>query len=423
MKKKGFTLIELLGVILILGLIAIISVPPVLKEIKKSKNELSESTKTLIIDAAKDYYEDHINEIEREEGKVYCVNLSTLTSQNYLSGKLKTENLENLDENLKVKLAYYNEKVNYDVVKECISSEAYITFDYLASATNKEQSYRIVQSGYYKLEVWGAQGGSYNSSIIGGYGGYSTGVIYLNSGNTLFINVGESGHLCSSTGQDSSYNGGGGCNGSSDGYHYARGGGGATHIALSSGTLASFDTNSDGTGSVAEIKDIVIVAGGGGGSYYHGNGIYGSGGSGGGYIGCTGTNNEAARTPATGGTQTTGGIGAKNGSFGLGAKSNNGGGGGFYGGGATNGGYSAAYQISGAGGGSGYIGNTQLTDAVMYCYNCEESPATATKTINTIGEDDSLDNYHCSNGYNSTPTSKCAKAGNGYAKITFLKEL
>ena len=78
-----------------------------------------------------------------------------------------------------------------------------------------------------------------------------------------------------------------------------------------------------------------------------------------------------------------------------------GGGGGFYGGGH-------AYNDKGYGG-SGYIGNTLLTNKSMYCYNCTESSDTATKTISTT----------CSN---ETPTENCAKKSNGYVRITYIGE-
>ena len=62
-----------------------------------------------------------------------------------------------------------------------------------------------------------------------------------------------------------------------------------------------------------------------------------------------------------------------------------------------------------AGGGSSYIGNTLLTDQVMYCYNCEESAEESTKTVSTIDvSEEAISNY--------------AKMGNGYAKITYLGE-
>ena len=44
----------------------------------------------------------------------------------------------------------------------------------------------------------------------------------------------------------------------------------------------------------------------------------------------------------------------------------------------------------------------------MYCYECEESNILSTKTISTT----------CSS---EEPIEKCAKFGNGYAKITFIE--
>lgn len=76
-----------------------------------------------------------------------------------------------------------------------------------------------------------------------------------------------------------------------------------------------------------------------------------------------------------------------------------GGGGGLYGG-------STGFGHSG-GGGSGYIGNSLLTNKAMYCYNCEESSEESTKTISTTCAEE-------------TPTSNCAKIGNGYARITYI---
>ena len=39
--------------------------------------------------------------------------------------------------------------------------------------TGEEQTFTTPANGYYKLEVWGAQGGTYNTTYKGGYGGYA----------------------------------------------------------------------------------------------------------------------------------------------------------------------------------------------------------------------------------------------------------
>ena len=286
-------------------------------------------------------------------------------------------------------------------------------FDY----TGSEQTFTAPVSGTYKLETWGAQGGSHSVEKHGGYGGYSYGVIYLRNSDNFFINVGGHGIVNNSgVGQITSggYNGGGNTSADANNYlNYGSSGGGATHIANKSGALSALENYKN---------SIYIVSGGGGGSNYDTDGLLtdGTGGSGGGIVGNSGTspvyNNVLLNGVfATGGTQNSSGIGAnssnvyfngKNGAFGSGGESaaNSGaGGGGFYGGG---GGAQANDDSSGAGG-SGYIGNSLLTNKAMYCYNCEESNEESTKTISTT----------CSE---ETPTENCAKKGNGYARITLV---
>ena len=252
------------------------------------------------------------------------------------------------------------------------------TFNY----TGNVQTFTAPETGRYKLETWGAQGGG----TQGGFGGYSVGYVSLNKNDTLYIYIG--GTTSNGTG---GYNGGGSVTGN------VYGGGGATHIAKSSGLLSSLINN---------INSILIVSAGGGGE---GNGY--AGGSGGGNTGVNGTGDD----PGSAGTQTasgtnSGGCGGNTGSFGIGgsgtwgSESLGGGGAGYYGG-ASGGGKN---NNGSGGGGSGYIGNSLLLNKSMYCYNCTESSDENTKTIATT----------C---HSETPTSNCAKEGNGYARISFYR--
>ena len=320
-------------------------------------------------------------------------NKVTIIAQERTSQSLKNITGKSISCKLKVNKISRTEKKVYNGPTEWM-------FDY----TGGEQVFTSPITGSYKLEVWGAQGGSLSTTYYGGYGGYSSGKINIKNSEKIYINIGGQGSDYSLDKlAPGGYNGGGYGGVPNTTYSDRQGGcggGGATHIAITSGLLSSFENKKEG---------ILIVAGGGGGGASAD--IMGS--DGGGYKGNDGGYSSLFPTyHGTGGTQTIGGfdftINSNYGTFGQGSGfsdnvkyGGNGGGGGFYGGGGTNRGH------SGGGGGSGYIGNSLLTEKTMYCYNCQESSEESTKTISTT----------CTS---ATPTANCAKQGNGYAKITLI---
>mgnify|MGYP004466706385 CR=1 FL=1 len=260
------------------------------------------------------------------------------------------EDLNNETKVLKSKVTVIGTPISY-------TGSTIFNFDY----TGDEQTFTAPVSGTYKLEIWGAQGGDWDS-LEGGNGGYSVGNIKLLINDSVFITVGKIAENKKSTGT-------------------APGGGGASYILMDSGKLSEFENN---------LNKILIVAGGGGGTEW----TNGYGGSGGGYIGNSGNvgylkNDKLDWTsvspPASGGNQENGGKSTTidsrsdtaniyDGTFGGGGYTSGGssgsgggqGGIGYYGGGASD-------FAGGGGGGSGYIGNSLLKNKVMYCYNCEES--------------------------------------------------
>ena len=370
------------------------------------------------------------------------VNTSSIESRKLTTGILKSkeskdyslrlwidynttlEDLNNEIKSFKSKIVVVGKPINY-------TGDTVFNFDY----TGSEQTFIAPVSGTYKLETWGSQGGNTNTdfggittSRIGGSGGYSVGYFKLRISKLLFLNIGQGGKSTpvDSSGSstkcfsNSTFNGGGSA------YIYncvdsAGSGGGATHIATKSGQLNTLEKYKE---------QILIVSGGGGGSYAYPE-FAANGGSGGGFKGelpsditsdgicgrgrslTLGSKASQKSGGSTSGCEVNNSIDAM---FGFGESTviskyeggpNNGddsygsgGGGGFYGGGAGR----TAY---GAGGGSGYIGNPLLTNKVMYCYNCEESNEESTKTISTTCNEE-------------TPTSYCAKKGNGYARITLV---
>ena len=283
-----------------------------------------------------------------------------------------------------------------------IKCSVYFVFktEYIFNYTGAEQVFTVPKTGTYKLETWGAQGGKsiMNGAYqdIGGYGGYSIGFISLNKDETLYVYTGGLGSDGKINVADSlgGFNGGGNGHWDKKDDDASGGGGGATHISRVVKLLFNLENNK---------SDILIVSGGGGGAAWN----YTSG-NGGGFNGTIGYKSEALYS--VNGTQISG---YKFGQGGHGSDSagtpGGGGGGGYFGG---YGGYIADVNdhlndaIPGAGG-SGYIGNSLLTDKTMYCYNCTESNEESTKTVSTTCAEE-------------TPTENCAKKGNGYARITYI---
>ena len=333
--------------------------------------------------------------------KVYLSNLKVNGKEVSGINNTKDEFTINDLENAVIDYEITNDSTEYDTESylECDIDNTW-DFDYAGG----EQIFIAPTTGTYKLETWGAQGGIINETYYGGYGAYSFGNIKISQNDKLYINIGGQGSDYSLDKlAPGGYNGGGYGGVPNTTYSDRQGGcggGGATHIAITSGFLSSFENKKEG---------ILIVAGGGGG----GASVDVMGSDGGGYKGNDGGYSSLFPTyHGTGGTQTIGGfdftINSNYGTFGQGSGfsdnvkyGGNGGGGGFYGGGGTNRGH------SGGGGGSGYIGNSLLTEKSMYCYKCAESNETSTKTISTT----------CTR---ATPTANCAKQGNGYARITLM---
>lgn len=228
------------------------------------------------------------------------------------------------------------------------------------------QTWKCKTAGKYKLEVWGARGGNFEgtNSSLWGQGGYSVGertFSVTNNAADLYIVVGSFGKRCMLQGEALTNSGGfngGGSGGSASNVLPGSGGGGATHIAdylISNGTLSNYS-------STTNQNYVLLVAGGGGGA----GSRNGDGGDGGGDSGANGKFNGTEQSACAGGTQTTGysfGVGG-NGAAGSGwsGRGNGGGGGGWYGGKASSTSVSDANSY-GAGGGSGHINTSKMSNA------------------------------------------------------------
>lgn len=160
------------------------------------------------------------------------------------------------------------------------------------------QTFTAPVAGFYQLEAWGAQGGD-KSTFKGGQGAYTSGTVYLDAGQEIYIYTGQQGTENERTER---FNGGGA---ESDGYGAT--GGGATDFRLVKDTVSS-----NGWSSFDSLKSRIMVAAGGGGANDRGDGYGDSPGGAGGALTSedldshNNTNHELILS-STGATQTQGG--------------------------------------------------------------------------------------------------------------------
>lgn len=430
--KKGFTLVELLAVLIVLIIILLIAITRVRKTVDDASDKSIVANAGAYIKAvnADISNQDIMTDSIYDQGKVDISEISVnISGTKPSSGFVEVEDEEVVNACLvygKYKIIYTSGNFSKPIKGKCVSNE------YAFSYTGETEKFTVPVTGTYKIEVWGAQGGTYNDTYIGGYGAYAVGQIDLTEGRDLYINVGGKGvDLADMVNGDNL----GGFNGGGKSYiitsscsNYCGSGGGASSVASLNGELSSL-SSSKGTLSQNNqyyvSSSIIIVAAGGGGATYRycsaSDNASSAGGSGGGYLGLpTGyMTNMFSYTLASGGTQTAGGAfgtsnnesGGANGSFGQGGFSTRtggytcetGGGGGFFGGG--NG------SFVGGGGGSSYIANSNLTSKKMVAYSSDS-------TYENNEENTKTEITNCKN---ENPTSNCAKEGNGFVKITLIE--
>lgn len=297
--------------------------------------------------------------------------------------------------------------------------------DYTYDYTGSKEEFVPSVPGLYLFQIWGAQGGNYNSTYKGGKGAYASGRIEISESSVLssknnqpwrfWIYVGEAGtskiETPNATTADVIFNGGGA--GSKTCKVSSITGGGATDIRF---VLNDF-VNSEGTvlenwDNTDSLKARVVVAAGGGGAGYNTQG--GAGGT------LTSSNGNFLKnfsdSAGLGASQTSGG-----GSLGKGGNSaldtttscsspytastnGAGGGGGYYGGGGTR-------EIVSGAGGSGAGGSSYINGHDGCPLNDNGVVFTNTMLIPGDGK----------MPVHSGTTSQIGNSGNGYVRITLLK--
>ena len=294
----------------------------------------------------------------------------------------------------------------YNLTQSIPAASSLTTGDILNCPYSGSAIQITLPKGTYKLECWGAQGGTStkDSLGVGGLGGYAAGTLTLNTNTILYLLSGGQGSSTtqSNTQQGGGFNGGG--HGTTTNTNYpCTGGGGASDIRIGQNSLYAR----------------VIVAGGGGGGFYGTKSNYAEGGRGGGTDGSQGYHlgSSTSYTSGVGGSQTSPGTSyfgtsvasstrTDGGGFGQGANAltnasySIGGGGGWYGGGSA--------RRAGGGGGSGYVYNS--SSSANYPSGCLLNSDYYLSNTSLLGV----------GGLWNSPdgATESGHSGNGYVRIT-----
>lgn len=99
--RRGFTLIELMVVVAVLGILSLIIIPIVDKNIKRSKDDLYKIQIENIRLAGINYFTDNIT-LRPKSGDSYSVDLSDLVSDGYIGDVVDPKTGEDFTESLSV---------------------------------------------------------------------------------------------------------------------------------------------------------------------------------------------------------------------------------------------------------------------------------------------------------------------------------
>lgn len=122
MKTSGFTLIEMIAVVGIIALIAVISFPAIVNQLGEKREDISNTTKTIIYDAADLYFSNHQSEYPKSIGETYCITLDTLVSSGMLSNPIIDYTSGDeipLTWGVETEVNSYSEYSKYNLVEKC----------------------------------------------------------------------------------------------------------------------------------------------------------------------------------------------------------------------------------------------------------------------------------------------------------------
>lgn len=119
MKNKGFTLAELIGVIVVLSLICLITVPAVANILKQNKQSLCKTQLNNILVAANNYASENLLSMPTVDQESKIITLQDLIDTSFIDEEIKNPvNKEVFDPEITIKIKKVGKKLEVDFLDD-----------------------------------------------------------------------------------------------------------------------------------------------------------------------------------------------------------------------------------------------------------------------------------------------------------------
>ena len=125
MNKKGFTLAELIGVIVVLALICLVSVPAIASVLKTNKKSLCKTQLNNVLEAARNYASENLLAMPTNDGDSKTITIQDLIDNGFIDEDIENPvTKENFDSEIEITIKKVGKKLEFSFGTDDEENEA-----------------------------------------------------------------------------------------------------------------------------------------------------------------------------------------------------------------------------------------------------------------------------------------------------------